>query len=127
MSALNENAITLLTSATVYLQAGDGKSIIYTVPAGKKMIPVHVVIREPTASLAGGSSFSLGTGANADTWKTMVNLSTLTAATDFMVVDGSNVRYAVCNAGDTFGILPVTGATADADATADLFGYLIDV
>lgn len=126
MSSLNKYALTLLASVTVNLQNGDAKSTIYTVPVGKKMIPVQVVIRNPTASLAGGTDFDLGDGANADTWKNTVNLSTMTATTDFMVVDGSNVKYTVFDAGDLFGIKPVTGATLDANATADLFGYLFD-
>jgi len=124
MSALNENSIALLASATVNLKNGDGKSTIYTVPVGKSMIVSHVVIRNPTASLAGGTDFDLGDGASANTWKNTVNLSSMTAITDFMVIDGNNVKYTIFNAGDVFGIIPVTGATADADATADLFGYL---
>jgi hypothetical protein len=125
MSALNQNAITLLAKATVNLQNGAAKSTIYTVPTGKSMIPVQVVIRNPTASLAGGTDFDLGDGANADTWKNTVNLSTMTATTDFMVIDGSNVKYTVFDAGDVFGIKPVTGATLAATATAELFGYLV--
>ena len=124
MSALNENSIALLASATVNLKNGDGKSTIYTVPVGKSMIVSHVVIRNPTASLAGGTDFDLGDGASANTWKNTVNLSSMTAITDFMVIDGNNVKYTIFNAGDVFGIIPVTGATANADATADLFGYL---
>jgi len=124
MSALSASAITLLASATVNLQAGDGKSTIYTVPTGKSMIPTHVIIRNPTASLADGTDFDLGDGAGADTWKNAVNLTTMTATTDFMVITGDNVKYTVFNAGDVFGIVPVTGATLDADATAELFGYL---
>lgn len=124
MPDLITKAISLLASATVNLQNGDGKSTIYTVPAGKSMIVTQVVIRNPTASLAGGTDFDLGDGVNADTWKNTVDLSSMTATTDFMVVDGSNAKYTVFNAGDVFGIKPVTGATADADATAMLFGIL---
>ena len=124
MTALNENSITLLASETVHLQNGDPKSTIYTVPVGKSMIPVFVVIRNPTASLAGGTDFDLGDGASANTWLNTVNLAAMTATTDFYVIDGNNAKYTVFDAGDIFGIVPVTGATADADATAELFGYL---
>ena len=126
MTALNENALTLLASVTVNLQNGDGKSTIYTVPTGKEMIPVFVVIKKPTASLAGGTDFDLGDGGAANTWLNAVDLSGMTAATDFYVIDGSNAKYTIFDAGDVFGIIPVTGATADADATAELFGYLFD-
>lgn len=124
MASLKENAVTLLANATVNLQNADGKSTIYTVPSGKSMIAMFVVIRNPTASLAGGTDFDLGDGANADTWVNTVDLSTMTATTDFYVIDGSGTKYTVFDAGDVFGIKPVTGATLDADATAELFGYL---
>jgi len=83
-------------------------------------------VRNPTASLAGGTDFDFGDGANADTWKNTVNLSTMTATTDYMVVDGSNAKYTIFDAGDAFGVKPVTGATADAEATIDVFGYEFD-
>lgn len=124
MPSLKEKSICLLASATVNLQNGDGKSTIYTVPSGKSMIVTHVVIRNPTASLAGGTDFDLGDGASANTWKNTVDLSSMTATTDFMVIEGNNAKYTVFDAGDEFGINPVTGATLNADATADLFGYL---
>lgn len=124
MSNLKEKSISLLASATVHLQNGDGKSTIYTVPTGKSMIPVFAVVRNPTDSLAGGIDFDLGDGANADTWKNTNDLSSMTATTDFMVISSDNAKYTVFDAGDVFGIKPVTGATADADATVDLFGYI---
>lgn len=124
MASLKEIAIALLDSvAGADLQNGDGKTILYTVPPGKKAVITHCVVRNPTASLAGGSDFDFGDGANADTWKNAVNLSTMTATTDYMVVDGSNAKYAIFDAGDAFGVKPVTGATADAEATIDVFGY----
>jgi len=124
MASLKENAVTLLANATVNLKNGDGKSTIYTVPSGKSMIPMFVVIKNPTASLADGTDYNLGDGAGADTWVNAVNLTTMTATTDFYVIDGSGTKYTVFDAGDVFGIKPVTGATLDADATAELFGYL---
>jgi len=124
MPNLNESGITLLASVTVDLQAADPKSTIYTVPAGKSLIVTHVIIRNPTASLAAGNDFDLGDGVSANTWINTVDLSSMTATTDFMVIEGNNVKYTVFNAGDVFGIIPVTGATADAQATAEVFGYL---
>lgn len=124
MAALNEHSIAMLASTTVALQNGDGKTTIYTVPVGKSMIVTHVIIRNPTASLAGGTDFDLGDGGAANTWVNTVDLSSMTATTDYMVVEGNNAKYTVFDAGDEFGIIPVTGATADADGTAELFGYL---
>ena len=62
--------------------------------------------------------------ADADTWKNTVDLSGVTLTTEYYVIDGSGANYVIFDAGDAFGIKPVTGATADADATAELFGYL---
>lgn len=118
--------IMLLDSGVAGMQNGDPKTTIYTVPPGKKAIVTHCVPRNPTASLVGGNDFDLGDGANADTWKNTVDLSGMTANTDFMVVEGNNAKYTVFDAGDEFGIKPVTGATADAEATIDVFGYEFD-
>jgi len=121
---LKNSSLSLLASVSgADLQNGDGKTTLYTVPPGKKAVITQCVVRNPTASLAGGTDFDFGDGANADTWKNTVNLSTMTATTDFMVVDGSNAKYTVFDAGDAFGVKPVTGATADAEATIDVFGY----
>lgn len=127
MPQLKESAFALLDRVSaVGLQNGDGKTILYTVPPGKKAIVTHCVVRNPTASLAGGTDFDFGDGANADTWKNTVNLSTMTATTDYMVVEGNNAKYTVFDAGDEFGVKPVTGATADAEGTVDVFGYEFD-
>lgn len=127
MSDLATVGVAQLAIATVNLQAGDGKSTIYTVPAGYKMIPIAVIIRNPTASLAGGTDFDLGDGADADTWLNAVNLATMTATTDFFIISSDNVKYTEFDAGDEFGIKPATGATLDADATAILLGILRQV
>ena len=126
MVAMRENAIVRLASVTAHVQAGDGKQDLYTVPVGKEFIPVFVGIRKPTASLAGGTDFDFGDGANADTWVNAVDLSGMTAATDYYTVTSNNTKYTIFNAGDVFGVKPVTGATADADVTMDVFGYLFD-
>lgn len=123
---LKDCAISLLDSGTAGMQNGDPKTTIYTVPVGKKAMVTHVIVRQPTASLAGGTSFSFGDGANADTWKTAVNLSSMTAATDGIVVTNDNSKYTVYDAGDALGVKPATGATADAEAFVEYFGYEFD-
>jgi len=126
MDAKEGGIMALIRDVEVNLQAGDPKSNIYTVPAGKKMIPVFLVIKEPTASLAGGVDFDIGDGAACTTWLQTVDLADITAATMFRVISSVNVTYTIFDAGDVFGIIPVTGAVLDADAKADLFGYLWD-
>jgi len=127
MSAiLQETSIGLLASAVVHLKNADPKTTVYTVPTGKKAIVVLGVIRNPTASLADGTDFDTGDGANADTWKTAIDLSAMTAATDSKVIFDDGVKKTIYDAGDEFGIKPITGATADADATMDIFGFEFD-
>jgi len=129
MANLKEVGISLLGSATVDLQNGDSKTVAYTVPPGKKAIITHVVIRNPTASLDGGTDFDIGSGASADTWRQTVSLTTLTATTDYIVIPSiaaTPVKYTCEVAGAAFGILEITGATADAQATMDVFGYEVD-
>ena len=121
-----EDVVKRLASVTAAMQNGDGKTDLYTVPASKKFIPTHVVIRNPTASLVGGTDYDIGDGAGADTWKTTIDLSGMTATTDCMVITNDNAKFTVYDAADVFGIIPVTGATADAEATVDVFGYLYD-
>ena len=127
MSDLKTIGLSVLAIATVDLKAGDGKTTIYTVPVGYKMIPFAVIIRNPTASLAGGTDFDLGDGASANTWLNAVNLAGMTATTDFFIISSDNIKYTEFDAGDAFGIIPVTGATLDAQATAILIGMLRQV
>lgn len=112
-----------LGSSIVPVQAGDPVSTVYTVPTGKTAVITRVVARGPTASLANGTSFSFGSGANRNSWKTAVDLSTMTAATDYMTLAADGVKHTLEAAGATFGVKPVTGATADAEVTVDVFGY----
>lgn len=123
MADLKAYAITLLDSGTVNLQNGDGKSTVYIVPTGKSAIVTHVIIANPTASLADGTDFDIGDGANADTWKTTIDLSSMTATTDCIVIAPPSAKFTVFDASDAFGIKPATGATADADATMYVFGF----
>ena len=122
---LKEIALTVLGSATVDLQNGDSKSIAYTVPVGKEAYVFGVLIANPTASLAGGTDFDIGSGANADTWKQTNNLSSLTSTDDYLFITQA-AKYTVEAAGAQFGIKPITGATADAQATMYVIGIEVD-
>jgi len=117
---------TLLGSAVVDMQNGDSKTTAYNVPAGLTAIITKVIIRSPSGSLASGSTgdFDIGSGANADTWLQTINLDTLTAVTDYMVITSENQKYTMEAAGAAFGIKPITGATANVTATMDVWGYL---
>jgi len=129
MAGLIENAITKVATVTGVDMKTAAKTTLYTVPTGKVFYPMAVVIRDPSASMAGGSDYDIGTGANTDTWRQAVTLVSLTTlGTDFMVIRGADVtKYEECAAADAFGIKVITGTTAACTATIDVFGYLVDV
>jgi hypothetical protein len=128
MGELNELALTLVSTTTGVDMKTVAKNNLYTVPPGKVFYPIMVVIRDADASLAGGTDYDLGTGANCDTWRQANDLSSMTTAgTDYMAIMGADVtKYTECAAASVFGIKPITGSTAAATATIDLFGYLVD-
>jgi hypothetical protein len=118
MSELNTLAVTLVASVSVNMKTA-AATTLFTVPVGKTFIPVMVIVRNPTASMAGGSSYDF------TNWRESVDLSDLTTpVTSFMVLDGDNFYYTVCAAGSTFSITVTTGTTAACTATIDVFGYL---
>ena len=125
MPALREYAITkVATVASVDMKTA-AKTILYTVPTGKTFYPVFNIVREASASLAGGNDYDFGTGANADTWVQTVDLSSMTTpGTDFMVISSGSTKYTACAAGSEFGIKVITGSTAACTATIDVFGFL---
>lgn len=117
--------LSYLGHATVNLQNGDSKTTVYTVPTGKEAMVFAVLIHSPSGSLAGGIDFDIGSGANADTWMDNVNLSQMVNTTDYRFLF-SMARYTTEAAAATFGIKPVTGATADVTATMVVFGMEVD-
>lgn len=137
MANTKEKTIALLesTSVTMGTNANSTKQILYTVPAGKKCIITNVIIRNPSASLAGCNDVDFGVGAACAT-ESFLNHETgivdmTTATTDFMNLVAVSDEYSIIdgdavNAVDReFGIYIVAGATsAAATATIDVFGYL---
>jgi len=126
MAELNENSICRVATVSAVDMKTAGKTTLYTVPTGKTFYPVFVVVREPSASMAGGTDYDFGTGANADTWRQTVNLSSLTTlSTDYIVIAGADVtKYTDCAAASVFGIKVITGTTAACTASIDVFGFL---
>lgn len=119
MGYLRENAITLLESTSGVDMKTAASTTLFTVPPGKTAYITHVVVREPSASLAGGTDYDF------TNWKQTVDLSSLTTAnTDYIVLDGNNVKYTDLSAGTDFQITVNTGSTLNATATIDVFGYL---
>ncbi len=115
-----EPILSKLASIDVGMQTADGAQTLFTVPAGKTAYISSVVVRAPTASLAGGTDYDF------TNWRTTVDLSSMTATTDYMVIRGADVtKYTELAAGVAFQITPTTGSTGAANATFDVFGYLV--
>ena len=128
MANLNTLAITKVATVTGVDMKTAAKTTLYTVPTGKVFYPLAVMVRNPSASMAGGSDYDFGTGVASDTWRQAVDLSSMTTlATDFMVIEGADVtKYKECAAAEVFGVTIVTGTTAACTATIDVFGLLTD-
>lgn len=122
MANAKEKGLMLLASVASVDMKTAGKTTLYTVPIGKNAVVTHIVIHTVSATLAGGTEYDFGTGANCDTWKQDVDLSSMTAATDVMVIDSNNTKYTRSTAADTFGIKVITGSTGAATATIDVIG-----
>ena len=127
MTALNTVAITKLATVTGVDMKTAGKTNLYTVPSGKVLYVAMVVVRNPLASMAGGTEYDFGTGANCDTWRQNVDLSSMTTAnTDFMIIRGVDVtKYSEEAAAAVFGIKVITGSTLACTADIDVFGFLV--
>ena len=119
MSALNEYAITKLVTVSGQDMKTGGATTLYTAPVGKTVYITHVMVREPSASMAGGTDYDF-TG-----WKQTVDLSSLTTlSTDYILLDGNNAKYTKLAASAAFQITVNTGTTAACTATLDVFGIL---
>jgi hypothetical protein len=120
MASLNQYCFTKVATVAGVDMKTAASTTLYTVPSGKTFIPTHVCIRNTSASLAGGTSYSF-TG-----WRQTVDLSSMTTlATDYIKLDCNNTKYTVAAAGSNFQITVTTGSTAACTATLDVFGYLV--
>jgi len=139
MSDLKELGIQLLKTTTGVIVGTDGnaaKTILYTTPEGKRMIPVFVVLRDPSHTLVGCNDVDFGTGAACATESFLnaeAGIVDMTAVTDYMILSAMGDEYTIVD-GDAaaavdreFGCYVNAGATqANATVTMDVFGYLFD-
>ena len=120
MPNLREKAIALLSTTSGVDMKTAASTTLYTVPTGKVAYITHVAIRDPSASMTGG------TGYDFTQWKQAVDLSSLsTANTDYIVLSGANTKYQELAAGGDFQIGVQAGTAATCTATCDVFGYLV--
>ena len=119
MGHLRELAPTILESTSGVDMKTVAATTLFTVPAGKVAYITAVVVRDPSASMAGGNDYDF------TQWRQTVDLSSLTTLnTDYIVLDGNNAKYTELAAGATFQIDVQTGTTAACTATIDVIGYL---
>lgn len=121
MPALKDKAITLLGSLSGVDMKTAASTTIFVVPAGKSVRITHVVVRNTTASLAGGTSYSV------TNWRQAFSLANLTtASTGYIAVYGADLaQYTVNAAGTNVQFTVTTGATSAGTATIDIFGYTV--
>jgi hypothetical protein len=122
MALLSDSAETLLATKTGVDMKTAAGTTLYTTPVGKVTRITKIVVRDPSATLAGGTSYSL-TG-----WGTAFSLATLvTANTGFVTVTfAAATAPTECTeiAAATNVVFTVTtGSTGAATAVIDVFGY----
>ena len=121
MADLKEKSSGALLSTTtgVDMKTAAG-TVLYTVPTGKVLRITGIVVRDTSASLAGGTSYSV------TNWRQTFSLATLTTAgTGFISVSNADLaQYTEIAAAATVTFTVTTGATAAGTATIDIFGYL---
>ena len=124
MADLKTLTDTLLISVAGVDMKTAGSTTMYTVPTGKSCILTKVVVRNASGSLAGGTSYAFGSGANYDTFVTGQSLATVTATTHVFTIRQTAV-FTISAAAAVIGMKITTGATNAATATIELFGYLV--
>ncbi len=135
MPDLRENAISLLSSTVVADMNAAATTKLYSVPAGKILIPVELVFHSPTATLAGADDINYGGGADSASpvWvDANGGIADMTAVGDFYILRADANENIVIDGDDAtaanreFSMTIVNGADAANGVTIDLFGYLID-
>ena len=117
---LIEYGITKLATVSAVDMKTAAATTLYTVPPGKTFHISRVVIRNNSASLAGGTSYSF-TG-----WRSGVDLSGMTVTTGARtLLQLDNTTYTPVAAVTAFQITVTTGSTLACTATIEVWGYLV--
>jgi hypothetical protein len=122
MADLKEKAIGLLSTTELVDMKTAGDTALFIVPTGKVCRITGIQIRNATASLAGGTSYSV------TNWRQAFSLATLIAAnTGYLFALGADLaQYTEVAAEATISLTVTVGSTLAATATIDLFGALDD-
>jgi len=118
MPILSDKGAALLGSATIDMKTA-ATTTIYTTPVGKVTRITHVVVRDATASLAGGTSYSI-----TNFRQTFSLAALITANTGYLVIQATDItQFTEIAAATAVQLTVTTGSTAAANATIDVFGY----
>lgn len=129
MSSLTEYAVCKLATVTGIDAKAVATTVLYTVPAGKSLIPRHVVIRVTAFTVgAKGVQAIASFGGNAATYDDFINSATYTVAANAVAIMDSHEDTVVpiYPAATSFRISIETGSDATTETWAvDVFGYLL--
>ena len=133
MAKLKRTGLSILSITTGVDMETGAKQVLYTANAGDRMIPVELIVFDPSATMDGCDDVDFGTGANADTWlNNETGLGDMTATTDFMVLRADSDEYtiidgdAVALADRQFGVKVINGSDGAATASIILLGIEFD-
>ena len=107
--------------AAVDLNTASAKTTLYTVPSDHIAVISHVLILSPSASLAGCVDVDFGSEATCTTWMQNVDLSGMTATSDYRMLVSMGI-FTIETAADTFGIYVNIASTGAATARMIVFG-----
>ena len=125
MASLKEYSICKVSTTSGVDMKTAAETTLFTVPVGKTFIPFAVVVRNNSASLAGGTDYDFGAASGASTWRQTVDLSAMTVTTgNRWILAADNTTYTPIPAGTAFVIKVSTGSTAACTAVLDVWGYI---
>lgn len=129
MGDIAQNAITRLATVTGIDAKTIATTTLYTVPAGKTLIPTQVIVRVTAFTVGGKAVQAVASfGGNSATYDDFVNsvTHTVAAAGVFLVNNAAATAQTVQAAADVFKLSIETGSDATTETWAvDLFGYLV--
>ena len=129
MAALNENAVTLLSTTTVALNA-NADTTLYTVPTGKRCVLSHAIL--VVGADAGTTDISIGQNSAETDFVGAIDLGNLDAANDACILmpvpvaAASSAAKIESYAAATVIEAQVTNQAGGATNTLYLFGILYD-
>lgn len=133
MGALNENAMTMLSTTGAIDVTTERTVALYTPPTNKRMIIDSLIVHSNSNDLAGMNDVDFGKGAVTGDliWLATHDLTDMSVANDQKIIRVDDAEFAIVDGNDstvanrTFNMIIVAGSTGDYTAHFDVWGYLI--